>query len=1285
MSTAPAPAESVPVDQQPLAIRQPVPPNIVLMLDDSGSMNWNFMPDWSYLKNNDENDAVIDSANNGVYYNPAVTYVAPPLAVPVAATSIAPAATTFPVETDMTSVPEDGFGVVTTAKVNLYTYDGSYDYHECRGGVCDGSAIQYNVSKQVQVQTTIFDQVVRARYRNKCTGNWWNQKCTYVMTETAEQVCSDDYNQNDGTGGYTFTGNDASGECKFNYSNPVTENKTVNFFQYSTGPANGPYVVYYVTADAADCTYAPTPANCVAANDTSGVAAPQGVEVDQNVANWFAYYHTRILMAKSGLMAAFAEMPASYRFGFGSINGNGSSDLPTASGTFGQNDNEIAYVEPFGSGASGTQKSAFWTWVQNENADGGTPLRRSLQAVADYYQHDQPWQSTDPTTNATDYLACRQAYVILTTDGFWNGGTPNNVGDVDDAAGQKITGPNGNQFIYEPRAPFMDSGSGVSDTLADVAMKYWDTDLMPSIPNEVPTNDADPAFWQHMVTFTMGMGFTPSDAANNPITADTVKDLFTWANTSKQPASLSNWGGWPVPSSNSIANVADLVHAAVDGHGGFYSATDPLSFVSGLTSALNRAQERTGTGASLAANSTQLKTGTMAYQAIYHTAVWTGQLEAFAVDPVTGKLAVDASWDASTVMPAAADRSIYTYNPSASTYTAGYVAFKNSGTATPPALSTAELTALGSDAASQANMVNYLRGDNSLDIDNGGTYRNRTTSLGDIVDSQPVYVGAPDPNEFVNESFTGSDAYYAFAVGSTGVGGTFLASTVSNREGVIYVAANDGMLHGFDATTGKEVYAFLPASVITHGAGASAGVNELANASYGQLSMPHQYFNDGQLTVADAYFNSAWHTVLVGTTGRGLAKAIYALDVTNPSDVTLLWERSAWDGKTNSGYIGQMTGKPIVAQVADGQWAVLIGNGYNSANGTAALLQFNLADGTLSVHTTDDVTANGLAAPAVWIGDAANGISTMAYAGDLQGRVWSFQLSNISTNGGGTQTTITATPTSTGVKLFTTPEVSYVSGGTTITEHQPITAGMLVGQDPQTHDLWVFFGTGRYLSASDIQDTSMQSWYGLIVQSTNASLVSNLASQGVGALAQRYIIAQMPGDPNAGILPTRVVTPADTATSMDGKSGWFINLQTPTMNADGSVSGYVDNGERMVGPSQFAGSLLIGTTRIPQASDVCNPSGTGWTMAVDPFTGTNPEPEFFDINGDGKIDSSDMVKVGTKYYAAAGVGFQSLPNNPIFVGGAMLTSFDNGTTSSIMTSGAGGNIKRVSWREMINQ
>jgi type IV pilus assembly protein PilY1 len=845
-----------------------------------------------------------------------------------------------------------------------------------------------------------------------------------------------------------------------------------------------------------------------------------------------------------------------------------------------------------------------------------------------------------------------------------------------------------------------------------------------------------------MVTFTLGMGFSPTNISGDSTSDD---DIFAWANGGSAIANFS----WPVPSDNNINNIADLEHAAVNGHGGFASAKTPGEFSQALKKALQRASDRVGTGASLAANSTQLKTGAFAYQANYFTGNWKGDLKAIAVNPNNGTLATTPTWTASSELPAAADRKIYTYNPD----TAAAVEFK-----TVAVLSADEKTALGSDATAQLDMIDYLRGDHSKEIgQTDGTYRTRETPLGDIVDSQPVYSGQPDANQFVGQSFTGKDSYEAHAA--------------KTRSGLIFVAANDGMLHAFytdtvtadgtvagsssvasassvdvadtssvagastvaiaDTIAGAEAYAYLPAAVITTNtstttpARSTSDLTTLADPDYGTTtSVPHQFFNDGELTVADAYFGSAWHTVAVGTTGRGLAKAIYALDVTDPTSISVLWERSAGDGKANADYIGQMIGKPVIAQTTDAgtsdptgdsNWSVLIGNGYNSTKGTAALLQFNLADGTLSVHKTDDaITGNGLAAPAVWIGDLSVGISTVAFAGDLKGNVWSFSLNTATTVKvkGEDFTTYTANLTSTGTTLF----IAKDSAGTV----QPITAGMLVGKNPVTQDLWVFFGTGQYLGNSDLTTTATQSWYGLIVQAGTGSDSTAVTSATTRTstttkLKQRSIIAETKGTDavlndddgtieTAAIAPARAVTELPTTSDMAGMSGWYIDLLAPTSSTSTEqdpdfpddpsktieVTTYTPNavaqGERIVTPSQFQGNQLLATTRIPEAADLCNPSGRGWIMAVDPFTGTNPKSSFFDLNGDGQINQpADYIMVNGKPVATSGIGFSSLPNNPIFMGGTILVSFDNGSAASIKTSGTSNTLQRVSWRELIAQ
>jgi type IV pilus assembly protein PilY1 len=1199
---------TVTVDQTPLTVESPLAPNIMLMLDDSGSMAWTFMPDICYLNGVSCNSgktsisstptvgALIDANNNGVYYNPTVNY-ATPIQVNGSAYANATGITSAWISgfnTSLGTVDVTSYALASIGSTSQASNPSGCSYAYTGGGAGTNETCTNGNGASVSGSNVPFSTIP-------------STSATYTtanVSASSQSACN------------TLQSNDpAHTSASASYSsNTCHWTDYYHYFIYSTGAAAGPYTTYYVASAAQGCG---SQTNCVTETDTSGTSAPPGVAAGQNIANWFSYYRTRILTAKSGLTTAFNNLAYDVRFGFGSIDGNNNNSLPSSQ--YSANSINVATISPFDQactvsssspctpGASGTQRANFWTWITGEKASGGTNLRFAIDTIGQYYSTASPWQNS--STDTTE-LGCRQSYLIATTDGFWND-SYTSAGNVDGTAGSQVRGANGQTYTYSPAAPYSDS---YSNTLADVAMKYWVTDLQTSVANEVPTSTEDPAFWQHMTTFTVGLGFTPTGISPSGTTVD---QIFAWADGG---ASISGFS-WPQPASNSIYNIADLAHAGVNGHGGFYSATSPQAFSAGISDALKRVVTRNGTGASLAANSTTLQTGTVTYQAIYHSGIWLGELDAYSVNSTSGAISSTPTWKANASNPAPASRNIWTYNPSGSGASNQFIAFSS-----PSTLSSAEATALGVNSTAQQSMINYLRGDATNEQRKGGNYRDRvinnaSSPLGDIIDSQPVYVGAPDPNLYYNKTFTGSSNYATFATNNV------------SRNPVIWVAANDGMVHGFQASDGSELFAYLPGAVITN------GLANLANPNYGSAGVAHQDYNDGQLTVADAYLGGSWHTVLVGSTGRGSTKAVYALDITTPSSPSLLWERSAGDGLANSNYIGEIIGQPVISQTADGTWSVLIGNGYNSSADKSALLQFDLSSGSLTVHQTNSTTSNGLAASAVWFGNATNDVGTIAYAGDLAGNVWSFDLSSSS---------------SSGTLLFST--------GT----GQPITGGMLAGLDPQTSNVWLFFGTGRYLTQGDLSNTTTQNWYGIIVQAgsgQSASLVTNLSS-GTSALVQRSILSQT--DPNPNVTPatlgSRTISSA-TAGDMTGKSGWYINLLDPNVSSG--------QGERMVTPNEFQGSLLIGTTLIPTSSDPCNPSGTGWIMAINPFTGTNPPSPFFDTTGSGTFTTS-------------AIGFNSIPNNPIFVGNTMLTSFNDASNSSIQTAGTSGVPKRTSWRELFN-
>jgi type IV pilus assembly protein PilY1 len=1255
----------VPIDQQPLTVADPIPPNIVLMLDDSGSMMWDIMPDSKTLKPLTQ-ARLKDASINGVYYNPSVLYTPPPKAD----------GTPYPSHM-FAATPANGFDSPHTRPVvDLSRYDGEYDSsksvsmngnypkanskinysiaistaHESEADAVAGSFVapddcpagtkpSEHEDKYCYYATDPYPSHFEY-YNTVSSGTWYVSKCNkpgYVYNlkdnmclrkdnVTIVRSCPDDVNKLGTT------------RVRYNIKKDICVNYAYFFFTYFVGG-----VQHYV-GKPGTCVEAGLDADvCVdisqtAPTDPSVKEGMSGADVLQNVANWFTYYHTRMLMAKSGLMMAFDELDPDYRFGFGSINANANNKIPTAPSPFvfddhmtngGNKNNKIAAVQPFGVAADAeSQRRQFWNWIAAEHGKGNTPLRHSLNAVGSYYEGDQAWETmaSDPESSTDKPLACRLSYVILTTDGFWNDEVPD-VGNQDGESGSSIPNPDPdkNSFQYDPARPYSD---GVDDTLADVAMKYWKRDIQPDISNEVPTSPGDPAFWQHMTTFTIGMGFQPTGVTP----ADTeVDQIFEWAESGDAPENFA----WPTPVKDKISTIADLAHAAVNGHGGFYSATSPQAFSKGLGAALKRIASLKGSGSSLSASSAKL--GNEVYQSLYHTGDWSGSLYAFKLDQ-DGNLAADSAWSAEARMPAYDKRNIHTYNPDNSGSDAD-VTFEYDN------LSDDEKAALGDDTDMQTQMVQYLRGKTSKKNDESAKKDDWRTlpDLGDIVDSQPIYVGAPDPDLYSDAGidFKGSKDYKDFASSDSPDGNKDVTP-------VLYVAANDGMLHGFNANTGTETYAYLPAAVILHGSETGDHhISQLADPDYGYQNggVPHQFFNDGQLTVADVYMGGNWKAVLVGTTGRGHAKAVYALDVTNPKDVRLLWEKSAYSDCDKCAYIGQMTSKPIIAQVANGEWAVLMGNGYNSEKNQAALLQFDLDDGDLHVHRAGDDDDNGLSGPAIWIANSTNNISTVAYAGDLEGHVWSFTL-----NHDGDQTA-----DSSGHKLFRAEDADGKA--------QPITSALAVQRDASTGKRWVFFGTGRYLASSDIKNgvSKTQTWYGLIVADKNGEEVK---AHDRDHLARRKIRGQ--GTDSNGD-KARAISKASEADPLGEDPGWYIDL--------------TDAGERMVVANQFHGHLLYGTSIIPTATDPCDPTGSGWVMAIDPFTGTNPAWQVFGstlTTG----DDDDRITRNT-----GGIHFGSMPNAPIFVGGHMLNSTSSGdVTNRELTplEGGHGKSQRISWREVVS-
>lgn len=654
----------------------------------------------------------------------------------------------------------------------------------------------------------------------------------------------------------------------------------------------------------------------------------------------------------------------------------------------------------------------------------------------------------------------------------------------------------------------------------------------------------------------------------------------------------------------------------------FFTANGPEGMINSLSQVFKSIQEdQSGADGSIAISDVDSDADLMTFQSRYVSGSWTGNLYGYKIDPTTQMPKNTPEWDAESQLPKWEERNVYI----------------NSSTFKKLAKDASNIDGLTKD------QVNYLLGDRSKETDD--TFRRRTAILGDIVNSEPVYVGRPRIDAFSTRSFDGVDSYLTFAQGK------------ASRQAMVYVGGNDGMLHGFDAKTGVEKFAFIPATVVANNLASLTDKNYL-----------HRYSVDGEISVADVYINKTWKTILVGTLGAGgvatdrktVNNAVFALDVTDPENISLLWEKTSADIPA----LGITLGKPSIIQNDKNQWKVVLGNGPNSNNKTTSLISIDFFGGSVTTTELDSGSgANGLSALRTW-DSTGDGLTDTLYAGDFKGQLW--KITNLS-----------GTPKA--IKLFTAVDKEGVA--------QPITSAPLAGVSPYDRTTWLFFGTGRYLSVADVVDTQLQTWYGI--------KDNGKKQQTRNTLLERHIIAEQNVSAQGDITVARVLEKGSLDELVD-KQGWFIDLYRiikgdpkeyteDKINGKPTINGErAQYGERMVHSNQFKDRALISNTVVPNAQDACAPYGSGMIMAINPFTGGRLDDTFFDVNKDGDFTSADEIMFGENAIPVSGVSIKTGTSSPTFLGNTMLSSEPTGQLPQAINPYLGDALK-PSWRELINR
>jgi type IV pilus assembly protein PilY1 len=960
-----------------------------------------------------------------------------------------------------------------------------------------------------------------------------------------------------------------------------------------------------------------------------------------NFANWFTYHRRREFSAKYALGHVAADTEA-VRMGYATINNNNSDKLRIA--------------EMTGNVTTGT-KGALIDKIYGLDPRIGTPLRDSLNKAGKYIEckGGSFFTSSDSSLGDSDcpVLAsnrggqCQQNFTILMTDGYYNGSSV--ITSDQDSDGNTAF----DKGAYSDNA----DGSGRSKTLADIAMYYYERDLHSSLSNKVPllsvdTNGVVDAsqldasllvnstltyMHQHMKTFTVGFGV---NGTLNAMPTDVTDATFIW------PSSGDNSG-----------KIDDLRHSAYNGRGDFYSASDPNALTTALSDIFEEISSGSGTASAVSFNTQEINAETKVYRAFFNTKSNTGDLVAQDVDQNTGVISSSYAWQASVQLDLKAadgsDRALLSYDTS----TGNGIAFRHGN------LSATLQAALTTD------QVNYLRGDRTNEEGGSGTdaYRARLQTkgrLGDIIHSTPLYIGPP---AFSRRDFTP----YPTAIGELY---SEFASTNSSRTPLVYVSANDGIMHAFNASTGNEAFGYVPSNIIDD-------MEDLTDPNYN-----HQYYVDLTPVANDVYIRPTgtgstydWKTVLVGGQGAG-GKSYFALDITgaNLTEASSGTSKVLWEFSHPELGLTYSPPSIVMTNVADNgqqRWAAVFGNGYNSTSGIAKLFivfldggidgTWTLSDDYVVIDTaagpTTSLPMNGLGIPRL-VDKDGNGTADYAYAGDLHGNMYRFDLTNTSAVANSGSNNWDATT------IFT---AKYLSASTS---PQPITTKPLVTLNPTfTDDLIVNFATGSWFTTSDTTSTDIQSIYGIWDDLSRNDLVSksDLVEQTV-----TNVVDATYGDVRT--LTDNSVTYANGASTDEG---WFIDLDAPTA---GSATGVEFPGERAVRNLQTRGDYLFINTIIPQDSSSCVPGSGGFELAFSPTTGGAGTEPIFDFNGDNSFTVSDNVTVGGNSHVVAGRRFDgAVPSDATFIGNKRYTQLSDQTVVFIGTNTGGGlNTGRVSWKEL---
>lgn len=924
----------------------------------------------------------------------------------------------------------------------------------------------------------------------------------------------------------------------------------------------------------------------------------------QNFANWFTFYRRREFVAKAALSTVVSSL-RNIRLGYASTN----SDRYSAAD---------APLLPISDNNS--VSSLLGTIYKAHASPGGTPLLRALDKSGRYFacQNNHIFgNSSCPADTTTGFEACQQNYTIMMTDGYWRADSADW-----DSTGVKTTNPAmadndssnspfaGGAFADDNRtAPHYDDWL----TLADIAMYYFMTDIDTNSDNlVVPTNIeldrmVDPSYWdthatmhQHMNTFTIGFGVFNEDNS-----VGTVED-GNWIPPLANDTTVT-WPKFDRAAAESI-KVEDLKHAAFNGRGLFYDGNDAQALSENLVEIFDSIRKGAGAVGAVSFNSQRLSSDTRVFTASYNSRYNSGDVIAYNIDPDTGIISTAAEnivWSAAEEL---AKRSVNDCQNGQSDRT--ILSYLRDG-ANSAGFSLANGTPYLSNQQVEW-IYGYTKDEVTSACDSTHNFRSRPNSkgiLGDVVHSRPLYIEKSSPFDLSKDAYpSGSNDYDTFK------------SKIANmaRKPMVVVGANDGLLHIFSGKTGEEIAAYAPQRLI-QGLNGNNKISDLTDPNY-----THQFFVDLSTVAQDVFIKTRsdsvrnWRTIAIGGYRAG-GRGYFALDLTDPDDFSktdlgvnnVLWEFSDLDderlGNTFSPPLVVMTNQAHSNASEGHKWNAIFGNGYNSKDGVARLFVLDLEGGADGIWQNTDYkvvdvgstpgtneSKNGLSTPR-GIDTNGDGAVDYVYAGDLKGDVYRFDL--------------TASNGSISVdKIFSARD----AGG----KAQPITTQPLIMRHPEdANAVVVVITTGSWMTREDAESHDIQSIYGFVDHPANTPSGVTTRSD----LLVRYI-----KNITVNTLVERVIK--GEPLNWSSHSGWYFDFAAraadidPITDSSYSSLPVIHPGERAIRNMASRGGYVFVNTVYPNQQSSCNSAMGGSIMAFNPLTGLVDKP-IIDFNQDGSFDS----------------------------------------------------------------